>query len=103
MSRCRDCQADIIFARTHAGKLMPLDPERREPGDPAANVAVSRDHTGRFLARVLKPTEDDKPEPFEWLAIPHFATCLPRLAQQGRVPDVIPLARRRPAQAGGTG
>lgn len=96
MGRCRDCQADIIWSRTQAGKMMPLDPERREPGDPAANVAVARNHLGGVLARVLKAGE--VPEPFEWLAIPHFATCLPRLAQAGRVDDVIPLARRAKAK-----
>lgn len=93
--RCRDCQADIVWARTQAGKLMPLDPERRPDGDPAANVAVSRDHLGRVLARVLKPTEDDRAEPFEWLAVPHFATCVPRLAREGRVEGVASLDRAR--------
>lgn len=96
MSRCQRCNADIIWARTQAGKLMPLDPERRQAGDPAANVAVSRDHTGRFLARVLKPTQQDKPEPFEWLAVPHFATCAP-VERSGPIEGVvIPLHRPRP-------
>lgn len=93
MSVCRDCGADIVFARTQAGKLMPLDPERREAGDPAANVAVARNHLGTLLARVLTNAAPD-PEPFEWLAIPHFATCLTRRAQAGKVDGVIPLTRR---------
>lgn len=93
MNRCRDCGADILFARTEAGKLMPLDPERLDRGDPDANVAVTRDHTGRLLARVLKDGED--PYRHEWRAIPHFATCLPLLAQAGRVDGVVSLARRR--------
>lgn len=74
---------------------MPLDPERRADGDPAANVAVSRDHLGRVLARVLKPTEGDRAEPFEWLAVPHFATCVPRLAREGRIDGVTSLDRAR--------
>lgn len=93
MSQCRDCGADILWGRTDAGKLMPLDPERRDADDPAANVAATRDHTGRLLVRVLHAGE--QPDRHEWRAVPHFATCVPRLAQAGRIPGVASLARHR--------
>lgn len=92
---CRDCQADIIWGRTTAGKMMPLDPERLDRDDESANVAVCRDHLGRVLARVL--TADEQPLPHEWRAMPHFATCLPRLAAQDRVEGVVSLDRKRRA------
>lgn len=93
MSQCRDCNADILFGRTEAGKLMPLDPERLDRGDPRANLAVCRDHTGRLLVRVLK--DDEQPYAHEWRGMPHFATCVPRLAQEGRIDGVVSLDRRR--------
>lgn len=93
---CRECQREVIWARTvPAGKAMPLDPERRRPDDPDANVAVYRDHLGVLRARVL--SADARPEPYEWLAMPHFATCPKRLthrdARAGRLRDegVIPF------------
>lgn len=99
MSQCRTCQADILFARTTAGKLMPLDPARHEHDDHTANVAVYRDHTGRLNARVLK--QDEQPERFEWRAMPHFATCANLVAERDakagrlRAEGVLPFRKRK--------
>lgn len=93
MSQCRDCNADILFGRTEAGKLMPMDPERLDREDHRANLAVCRDHTGRLLVRVLK--EGEGTYLHEWRAMPHFATCVPRLAAEGRLEGVVSLDRRR--------
>lgn len=96
MNRCSDCGADILWGRTEAGKAMPLDPERLPADDEKANLAVCRDHLNRILVRVLKAGE--QPYRHEWRAMPHFATCVPRLAQQGRIDGVIPLERRKKAR-----
>ena len=79
-SLCRQCQEPIMFARTEAGKPMPLDPARHDADDEVANVAVFRDHTGRLNARVLKAGE--QPAKFEWRAMPHFAPCKRLLAER---------------------
>lgn len=95
MSVCREpvCRQEILFARTAAGKAMPLDPGRYEGDDERANVAVYRDHTGRFNARVLKKGE--QPEAYEWRAMPHFATCRGLLIKRDKVPGVRSLDRAR--------
>jgi hypothetical protein len=96
---CNVCRADISWAITRPGnKRMPLDPPRYEGTDERANVAVSRDHHGSLLARVLKNGE--QPESYEWRAMPHFATCkaltLNRQAQRGELAadGVLPFRRR---------
>lgn len=95
MSLCDKCGGPMLFGRTTAGRAMPMDPERYQGDDPAANLAVSRDHLGRLLVRVLKKGE--APESYEWRGMPHFATCPPLVAERdakaGRLRDqgVIPL------------
>lgn len=79
-------------------KRMPLDPERHDVDDQAANVGVRRDHLGSLLVRVLKL--GDVLEGNEWRAVPHFATCPPlvaaRDARAGRLKaqGVLPMPRR---------
>lgn len=64
------CGAPIWFAITTAGhRSMPLNAR----SDPAGNVAVYQDDTGTWLARVLG--KNGKPDTFETLFLPHFATC----------------------------
>lgn len=98
MSRCRECGGDIVFGRTEAGKLMPLDPQRYPDDDETANVAVYRDHTTRLNARVIN---DDRPlASYEHRAMPHFATCPKRVADASarrgdlRAEGVIPFPKR---------
>lgn len=97
MATCRDCQADIVWGVTEKGHRIPLDPERRVRDDETANLAVYRDHLDRLHVRAISA---ERPVAgFEWRAIPHFATCPPRVAardaQAGRIPNVVPLRRRQ--------
>lgn len=41
MSRCRSCSADIIWARTSRGKLMPINPQPH----PNGNITLSDDQS----------------------------------------------------------
>lgn len=97
MSTCRDCDADIVWGVTEKGRRIPLNPEKRTADDAAANLAVYRDHLSRLHVRV--PSDDRPVASFEWRAVPHFATCPPRVAardaQAGRIPNVVPLRGRR--------
>lgn len=63
MTRCKSCNAPIIFARTLAG-LMPVD----EAPSPDGNVELTRMH-GEQRARVVTPGSS------ETLYKAHFATC----------------------------
>jgi hypothetical protein len=96
MTTCRDCSADIVWGVTEKGRRIPLNPERHDPGDEHANLAVYRDHLSRLHVRV--PSVDRPIASFEWRATPHFATCPPRVAardaQAGRIPNVVPFRRR---------
>lgn len=94
---CKDCGVDIIWGRTAAGKHQPLDPARLDRTDTRANLAAYRDHLGVVRVRVLP--DGEQPDSHEWRAMPHFATCITRLVQAGKVDDVIPLARRRRGRA----
>ena len=66
MSTCTSCQAPIVWG-THSisGKAIPLDPDPVETG----NLAVRPGAQVRYL------TKDGQPEPGEWRAVSHFATC----------------------------
>lgn len=78
---CRQCEADIIWARTVHGKSQAIDLEPRADG----NLAAYRDGLGRINVRVLKPGE--QLESYEWHAMPHVATC-PRVPPRtGARPD----------------
>ena len=92
---CRACGSDILWARTTAGKLQPIDPERRDRHDTSAPLAVHRDHHGRLRVRVLAEGMD--PEPWETRGMPHAATCQLRVeARQAqlRADGVLPFRRR---------
>jgi len=64
MSNCKSCGARISWAKTDAGKNIPLD----EVPNPRGNL-VRTDLKGGV--RVAK--EDDPPELVRWIS--HFATC----------------------------
>lgn len=75
-SHCRSCGAEIIWARTDSGHLMPVDahPDAEgrlalSPGDPEPRVSYAFGNGERSLHR------------------PHFATC----------PDADSWRRRDPA------
>lgn len=96
MTTCRDCSGDIVWGVTEKGRRIPLNPEKRPLDDTTASLAVYRDHLDRLHVRV--PSVDNPIAAFEWRAVPHFATCPPRVAardaQAGRIPNVVPLKRR---------
>lgn len=95
MSQCRECEGDIVWARTLPNRaMMPLNPERRPRNDETANVAVHRDHLGSVYARVLKAGE--QLETFEWRAVAHFATCPARAAKRAAAAEgavILPFAK----------
>lgn len=69
MARCRSCQAEIVWARTSAGRPMPLDAEP----NPAGTCTLEHTAEGALLVRV------DPSPPLEVDTRPrytsHFATC----------------------------
>jgi len=75
-TRCRECKAIVLWARTVAsetgpgGKSMPLDPEPNDKG----NVAVRQTGPHTYVARALKKGESHD-RTTEKLHMPHFATC----------------------------
>lgn len=78
MDKCRSCGRRITWARTAAGKAMPLDPE---PDTEAGNVYLrTTDASGKALgfavADVLggQALEASRSAGDE-LWVPHFATC----------------------------
>lgn len=101
MGKCRDCGAPFLFARTPAGKLMPVELTRRPDCDLTANVAAYRTGSGGAFARVLK--DGDTLDGQEWRTVAHAAVCPKavqhREARKGAVENVIPFptakARRR--------
>jgi hypothetical protein len=97
---CARCKSPIVWARTVAsesgagGRSMPLDAYP----DPAGNVAVysSGGRRPTLRARVLR--KDERPDPLERLAMPHFATCekaAAELAATTPLPsNVVPIRGR---------
>lgn len=69
LTTCRRCGRQMAFARTAAGRAMPVDLVPSAAG----NVALHVDSSGRLVARVLTSTHE--PRPFERVHMPHFATC----------------------------
>lgn len=68
MSTCRSCGGEIIWARTAAGKSMPLDPEPSQDG----NVEAVRDGHGTLSVVTV---HKEHPMFAGDLFMPHFATC----------------------------
>ena len=71
METCRYCHTRIIWARTHAGKLMPLDPDPHEDG----NVMLTRSPAGTPQATLLGPGDMLFMPEGATRHLPHFATC----------------------------
>jgi len=70
LSRCRSCRADIVWAQTERGKLMPLAAEPYTGDDPRG-LFVFRRHGDSIY--VVAATPDAFPG--EPVYRSHFATC----------------------------
>lgn len=98
--RCRACGELVVFARTlpappkRGGRPMPLDPWTNAAG----NVAVRNVGGGTLVCRVLKRDEGHD-VCAELRAMPHFATCVPKLPDPPPAPPAnvvsIDAARAR--------
>jgi ferric-dicitrate binding protein FerR (iron transport regulator) len=66
--RCRSCQAPIFWARTEAGRAMPVDAAPTPDGR-----VVLYDRGGTVMARTLK--EGEQLRPGEKGRRPHHQTC----------------------------
>jgi hypothetical protein len=66
MSRCRSCQAHIIWAVTDTGRRMPVDPDP----DPQGNLTVWATGEGWRVSVITEDWPESRPR-FR----PHFATC----------------------------
>lgn len=111
---CRSCGGRVIFGRTEAGKLMPLEYDQREiPPGTIRNVAYLRQSSGRTYCVTLTAAQAQHaaipnvhldevlPElvnaEFYTLTVAHFVTCTAavehRKARRGEVPGVTPFPR----------
>lgn len=79
MTRCRSCDAPVLWAKTEKGRRMPLDPEPYTGSEPAG-VFVLRFFEAGTPTAVAVPPEAFKDEP---LYRSHFATC-PHAAEHRR-------------------
>jgi hypothetical protein len=67
-ARCNSCQAEIFFAKTQAGKRIPIDAVPRPDG----NLVVRRVQAGVVAVPLSKAGELG---PGEVKHVSHFATC----------------------------
>ncbi|MCY0921866.1 MULTISPECIES: hypothetical protein [unclassified Streptomyces] len=86
LAACSACDQSILWTITARGRRQAVNPEPAAGG----NTAVYRDGLGGYRSRGLT---SDRPaaESYEWLAMPHAATCSPAAPP---VPNVQ-AARRR--------
>jgi len=84
MATCTSCQAEIRWAVTAAGKLMPIDPEPVEGG----NLELIGERNGRPLVRYRQPSLLEPPDGPRYRS--HFASC-PHAGQhrRARPTDVV--------------
>lgn len=68
-AECRSCHAAVIWARTEAGKPMPIDAEPRPDG----NLIIVGTLEGSPLVKVDPPGLFDDPSTARYVS--HFATC----------------------------
>jgi hypothetical protein len=68
ITKCKSCQAPIVFARTRDGYDMPLDAEPSENG----NALLSNDRKVDVLGPLELLLHDREAQP---LRVAHFVTC----------------------------
>lgn len=72
MSRCRSCTAEVFWARTASGKLIPIDAEPVDGG----NVHVVTRRADGTPATIRVATQDELGiHPDKSTYVSHFATC----------------------------
>lgn len=69
-ARCQSCRAPIVWAKTEAGKPIPLDPDPVPDG----NLALASWETGQAPRVRYLRKGDDPPDPMV-RRVAHFATC----------------------------
>ena len=70
MSRCKSCTAEVFWARTASGKLIPIDAEPVEGGN--VHVVTRRVDGTPATVRVAK---EELVHPGYDTYVSHFATC----------------------------
>lgn len=65
-SRCRSCDAPIVWSHTSAGKALPLDADP----DPSGSIQLRPDGLAITMGPLDAEWSPDQPR-----YIPHFATC----------------------------
>jgi hypothetical protein len=74
--KCRSCQASIFWAKTEAGRSMPVDAHPHPDGR-----VILADRGGTIVARMLK--EGEAARPGEVPRRPHHMTCPQAAAWHG--------------------
>lgn len=74
MSRCRSCNAPIVWAKTQAGKPIPLDSPAVEPDEESKGLfALAMGHRDKVAIPFSQVEKDAWPLVIAWRS--HFATC----------------------------
>ena len=71
--RCASCQAEIIWARTNAGKSMPLDLEPNESG--TMILVLRHAEGGGVIVGCFYKKAGEPVKPGEKRRTSHFSTC----------------------------
>lgn len=69
MATCRSCGAQILWAKTESGRLIPLDPERRADGNLAMTGRQVRSTRQQLVPEVRYVRAGSGSH------VTHFATC----------------------------
>lgn len=69
--KCHRCGVTITFVRMLTGRIMPVDPVPDERG----NVLAERARSGHLIHGLVRPIDQDVPDPALRRYMPHWATC----------------------------
>ena len=71
MSRCKSCTAEVFWARTASGKMIPIDADPVEGG----NVHIVTRRVDGTPATVRVASQEELAHPGYDTYVSHFATC----------------------------